>query len=403
MSAGIELKTIRKSYGDRLFYGESISGSLKSSPGLFTVIQFLTTPEIWRMSRLLNKDFRTNMSDGVIASAIVSKNVLGENDLIFLSDYRKKDAQFGASKGFRTVRKIILPKGKGSRDEGVRDTLVWLVDKIPAKASDSKEATESPTQLSSPEEVRLCGNAELVRRCSKINTLVLGAGLELSDESFELITGLPSLEVIHLATSAFKDSVLKEGEFKLLGKLEGLKSLWIQGKNLPMNVLQSIGEWKQLEVLALSYSAISNGDLQFLRNFKNLISLILVSNGLVTRDLQQILQPNVLLQGLDLSKNWIGTGAAQFFRDLAQQMPQLKILNLSRNPIEDQDIEPIGAMSQLTSLDLSFTDISAKTLKVLTNLKRLRHLTLIGCKKLSKKDIEDLKKSLPNTIVDFAK
>ncbi|MEZ4901652.1 MAG: c-type cytochrome domain-containing protein, partial [Spirosomataceae bacterium] len=72
--------------------------------------------------------------------------------------------------------------------------------------------------------------------------------------------------------------------------------------------------------------------------------------------------------------------ASQKLAELSEIKSQIVALNLPKMPVSDADLNTIATFENLQKLDLNFTDITGKGLKILTSLKKLQRLSVSGTK-----------------------
>lgn len=87
--------------------------------------------------------------------------------------------------------------------------------------------------------------------------------------------------------------------------------------------------------------------------------------------------------------------SARIIEELKPVKEQIITLEANRLPVKDEDLKLIGAFNNLRKLSLNFTDITAKGLRELVNLKELASLSLSGTK-LNYKELQTLMPSFGN-------
>jgi hypothetical protein len=114
--------------------------------------------------------------------------------------------------------------------------------------------------------------------------------------------------------------------------------------------------------------------------------------GRITRDMKATDNPIV---SVDLGKTKV-TDAG--LKDLAG-LKQLQWLNLTKTQVTDAGLKHLAGLKQLRELDLRNIKVTDAGLKHLAGLKQLRLLLLTNTK-VTDKGIADLKKALPNLVIE---
>lgn len=232
-----------------------------------------------------------------------------------------------------------------------------------------------------------------VKFSTSLTKLDFSWGFELTNEDIKDLDKMVNLIELRMDKQQISDiSVLK--------KLTNLTEL-----NLSDNQITDISVLKDLTNLTelnLSHNQIS--DISALGYLTNLTKLNLSRNKITDISALKNLTNLTLL---DLTSNQkIGTSALQknlIFLDISalENLTNLTELYLSGNPIAD--ISALGNLTNLTNLSVyirgpyQFSSIHYCDISVLKKLTKLTRLQLTGSSSsLNPKDVEDLKKALPN-------
>lgn len=236
---------------------------------------------------------------------------------------------------------------------------------------------------------------------------------ELTDDCLPDLLELPALEIVSLNATFIEDfSVLKnrgilvadvetdvtldlsqmpQATADTWAKLKGLSShpdtqvqmilppdgrvtsLRVRGANLNEQHLKSIAELTDLKNLDLAVSRFPDlaalDELGSLRNLRRI-------------DLSRTTARDVFHEGpiwLSQIESLHIRGAGITDEDLkliSERMPNLRVLNLTRNPVSDDGLNVLAEMHQLEQLTLSRTKITGNGLKLLASLKKIRWLDL---------------------------
>ncbi len=198
--------------------------------------------------------------------------------------------------------------------------------------------------------------------------------LTLIDISPKLPKWMAILEKIGYKKSNRKITI----DFRPLENLAGFKQLYIE--RTPIATLKSLRQLKNLEILSLSYTQVSDlGQITGMKSLKELVFFHTpVSNLKPVSNL-------VNLEVLDIR------GTAVTNLEPLRNLSNLKNLFLSETKISN--LEPLANMINLEILDLQVTLVSdLEPLKILTNLKSLY---IKDCVNITDKQKEDLQKALP--------
>jgi hypothetical protein len=274
------------------------------------------------------------------------------------------------------------------------------------ETSESQKASESIIRSAAfrlPENVSKNPGDEF----ANVTSLILGESpyasgpmvLELADiKLLEKFTNLRTLYIRHIIYPR-KDkpkwitALAKLGIFDIkkhfaldLSPLEKLHNL----QNLTINYtvfknVETLAGMVNLKHLDLNGTAFS--DLRTIKNLKNL-EYLNVSQTQVSR-----LEPIRELANLQTLYAY-GTGISDL--EPLKELRNLKSLYLGVPAIAN--LEPIRNLTQLENLDIS--DSLVSSLELIKGLTKLRLLSLKKCKNITDEQVEDLKKALPNLIIE---
>jgi hypothetical protein len=155
-----------------------------------------------------------------------------------------------------------------------------------------------------------------------------------------------------------------------VGKLSALKKLILNDTEVDDKSLKQLRSLLDLVDLDLAKTAISGSGLAFLRELKKLKRLDLGYNNLTESNLAS-LSAFGELRYLDLSHCALSDKCVDYI--LANR--KLEVLSLKENPkVSDRSLAKLVGCPQLWSLNISGTSISAKAIKELAALPRLKLL-----------------------------
>jgi uncharacterized membrane protein len=112
--------------------------------------------------------------------------------------------------------------------------------------------------------------------------------------------------------------------------------------------------------------------------------------------IQNLLVAKEQITWLDLA----GKSVENEMLEIIGQLPNLTILNLNGNPINDEGISGLQGLNHLEVLNLYDTQITDRSIAVLSKMTSLIGLYLWKTD-MTEKGIEELKTELPNTTIDF--
>jgi Leucine-rich repeat (LRR) protein len=157
--------------------------------------------------------------------------------------------------------------------------------------------------------------------------------------------------------------------FASLGNLEAL-SAW--GCGLTMRALAGLGSSGRLVELDLSDNELGPDMGGFAARIASLRHLRLDHVGLTEAGLSHLASADLPLLQLGLAKNQLGGSTGRH----CARMPSLRFLQLGANPLGDEGTIGLERLSELRTLMLDGTGISAGTAKRLSTLTRLRSLVV---------------------------
>ena len=158
---------------------------------------------------------------------------------------------------------------------------------------------------------------------------------------------LERVKKLELANKGIKN--LKLGDFDGLDKLSFLALNNNQLKEIPEGLFLPMLNLKELHLNDNSLKGLTGKSLDGLQN--SLQKLWVERNGLTTL----ILQKFRYLEDLRANSNKLGLGSGLDF--LLTELPELDNLSLSGNELNSVDIDGLGKLPKLTSLDFSFNHL----------------------------------------------
>jgi hypothetical protein len=242
-------------------------------------------------------------------------------------------------------------------------------------------------------------------------------GSTITDEVFAAFCRMPLLEQVSLSNTAITDQGIKAfsklrelTELSLhrddtkvtpqgltfLKAMPSLKSLRLDGLDLPDTTLAFLSPLKKLTHLNLSYCKVADAGLVFLKElpdlkYLNLSGAKISDAGVLHLDLPQLVS-------LSLASTPITNKALASLSSLKS----LKSLSLNSTAITNEGLANLKALSALTSLSLSYTKITEQGLSHLYGMTQLAELD-VGSIPVSKMEIDEFQKQMPNVSISYTK
>ncbi len=226
------------------------------------------------------------------------------------------------------------------------------------------------------------------------------------------------------------------GSTSALTMMTGLNTLYLDSN--PVNDFSGLRKLRSIQILGLTETGLTDGDLQYLRGLQTLSSLNITDNPLLTAQGVDMLKgslPGCMIDhsafayNIDFSGRYVPADTyelrmvGQNVSDIStlQMMPQLRVVDLSVNQVTNlyplyfsdcrftitdmnlsynglSDITPLSLLTSIENLDLSYNQITS--LQPLMMLSTLRSLRLTG-NPLSLEDVNLLCMMLPDCEVIF--
>ena len=209
---------------------------------------------------------------------------------------------------------------------------------------------------------------------------VTGLRLDLAwvtDGDISFLASLPELKTLDLSFTLITDAGMEQ-----LSTLKGVEHLNLQSAELLTDTaIAHIRGWKKLRSLNLRGTDITDTSMEYVAGLTALESLD-VSYTQVTNNGMEFLAPLNRIEQLSIGGNKISGPGLHILKSL----PRLKRLNLSgaqkRNSgtwattIKEGDMETIGALTKLESLNLAGLRVTNSGLSRLKGMTQLRELDL---------------------------
>jgi Leucine-rich repeat (LRR) protein len=241
---------------------------------------------------------------------------------------------------------------------------------------------------------------------SVINNMIAIKYLYLNNNQisdFSPISKLKKLKVLFLANSRISD-------ISFLKSLKKIESLSLEG-----NKIEDLSALMNLQLLQELYLSNNNiVDIDPLTNLNNLFFLNLNSNKV--KDISAIQKLN------NIAHLYISSTEIKDIEPL-RNLTNLRLLGITNTNVTDleplkgmvnldalfiseflrfqntdiNDLEPISELTNMRSIKMNNTPV--KNLEPLYNLTNLKELYINGCNNITDKQIEDLKKNLPNCTI----
>lgn len=163
----------------------------------------------------------------------------------------------------------------------------------------------------------------------------------------------------------YKEANWKDEDFKEFNKISKLTILVIEGDNITDSVIEYISNNKNIEALDITSKNITG------MGFKN-----------IGRDSK--------IDKLSLNNTSVSDEGLKYISELKN----LEDLEINNTKITDEGLKYLKKLPNLKNLYLSGTQITDKGIRYLSDVKSLHYIAVIGCKKVTRKALENLKKSL---------
>jgi Leucine-rich repeat (LRR) protein len=198
---------------------------------------------------------------------------------------------------------------------------------------------------------------------------------------------VPNLRVLDLSDTDVTDQSM--AKIAMFTKLERLSLFCCSISN---RGLRHIGALVQLQALDLDSRDVTDDGLIYLKDLKKLKSLDLFSGRFTDAGCYYI-SNMISLESLELCGGAISDmGCCR----LASRLSHLANLNLSQNDrITNRGAAALAALTNLETLNLSNTRVDSHGLKFFSDLRKLRALTLYGCRIHSDLHVQHLQNRLP--------
>lgn len=201
-----------------------------------------------------------------------------------------------------------------------------------------------------------------------------------NDGTLKYLANLKQLKVLRLGSTQVTDVGVA-----YLAKLPNLESLDLSGcSNLTKDVCKSLSQCRHLVHLHFADTPVDDESLKSLSNLSNLQILYLKNSSIKGPGLAYLTSLKHLHElGLHYCHN-LNPDSASYIR----QLPTITVLHLSKTPIDDKSLQYVSQMKYVENLDLQSTNITGEGLLELTKLARLRYLNISYCKNLSPVDFK---------------
>lgn len=259
-----------------------------------------------------------------------------------------------------------------------------------------------------------------LERLQSIETLSLGWCYNVGDQDVSVIKSLTNLTNLDISKTSITDSGLKDilssdkregskrtakplshlkldgcnisgASLKLLGersKSSKIKELSLQWCLITDKDLEYLSCLQSISVLNLSYTQVSCQGMRHVSELVNLSTLKLDSCNINDFGVQYLTNRRAIrnsydkntkssITELDLSDTNISNVG---LKSITEHMPDMKCLNLSYTAVNDDGVEHLKGLRNLTSLNLDSHSITDTSLRHVSHLTSIRHLDLFGSK-----------------------
>ncbi|HEY9733723.1 MAG TPA: hypothetical protein V6C89_17540 [Drouetiella sp.] len=214
---------------------------------------------------------------------------------------------------------------------------------------------------------------------SELRSLILVANRERIDGS-GLLSVSPTLTKLSI------DCLADDGS-EWLSRFKNLESLWCH-KSFRDSSMQAISTCAKLKILSLAECMISDLGFRYVAQLTRLESLFCQSSG-ITGDALMMLRNLKNLRSVDVSDVEIEGSLTNLV-----ELPVLEKLTAEHCQLDQRSVDAIGMMTSLRVAFLARNDFNQCSLSPLSNLSKLRKLSLGEAIKNS--DVDDLLKALPD-------
>ncbi|MCE9567002.1 MAG: hypothetical protein K8U57_33790 [Planctomycetes bacterium] len=226
-------------------------------------------------------------------------------------------------------------------------------------------------------------------RMAKFENLVLFAGWSMTDEELKVLATFPNLMALDIdlsrATQTGVEQLGRLGRLRRLNpgrdvtdeQVKGLPALKkltiIDLSNSKVKDLSGLGGVQSLTTLSVSHTHISRAGFKEISHLKNLATLNLSGvahlGGYHFADLKE-LAPLATLKNLNLDSTGLDDD------DIPAILTHKSVLNLSLKMSNAKTLKGLSALSQLTSLDLGYSNVTDMGMKEIGKCRNLRHLQI---------------------------
>jgi serine/threonine-protein kinase len=226
----------------------------------------------------------------------------------------------------------------------------------------------------------------------------------IDDRLFDYIKDLPLHKLVLSGTNVTDKGLVVASRMKTLDDIE-LTRLNTGRKGVPKTVkcltgkgLKSLSALPHLKALRLAENCLTDEDLASLPSMKRLRELNVAANQSITARSCQYIGSLESLQTLDMHNVDMPLSAFANMKNISQI--RTLIIRANEAICAGDFTDFLKKASHLEVLDLGATHITHSCVRDLGNSPELTTLGLINCKKLTKDDIEYLKKKLPGCHID---
>jgi Leucine-rich repeat (LRR) protein len=195
--------------------------------------------------------------------------------------------------------------------------------------------------------------------------------LKITDESLQNVEQLPDLVSLDVSGNKITDAGLKR-----IGKLKTLRVLKLWTTEVTDDGLKHLRGLDRLEELHLAQTSVTDKGVAQLAGIGRLrkIELLNMLAPITDESLPHLAKIDSL-EEIGLGRTKItGAGLSEF-----RQLPNLRVLDLSHNPLSDEGLKQLGELTQLRVLHLNCVEMKGPWLKRLASLTNLHTLALGVC------------------------
>lgn len=235
-------------------------------------------------------------------------------------------------------------------------------------------------------------DADLARMASMRDTKQLDLSFTLvTDAGFERLRQLPAVEELNLASA----ELLTDTAIGYIRGWNRLRVLNLRGTDITDTSMEHIGHLTALESLDISYTQVTSNGVEHLAALTRLETLSMGGNKIAGPALH-VLKSLPRLKHLNLSgaqKRNSGTWATTITDgdlDIIGALHGLESLNIGGLRLTGAGLARLGKLSNLRRLDLGKTRIVARDLTVLAEMPRLERLGLWQAKRIDDSAVAQL-------------